>query len=331
MERSRYSLYLLLFAFLFIACEKEAEETTAPPVYPEKIEIKSGNKQHGRLNTSLPIPIKVRIMDSKRDPMQATVYFEVKAGGGSVSTQSIQTDNNGYAQTNWKLGVQDTTQILQVKARKADGQFLENPVEFLATFPGYCPPSVTDIDGNVYKTVKIGSQCWIQENLKTTKFRNGDAIAELKGSNNNNGGYAYYNNNPANNIYGKLYTWNTAVDLRCLCPGGFRVPNTNDWFKLGMYVQGDGGKLKSVNSWNTPNVGATNSTGFTGLPGGWRSGSGTFNYLGDQGFWWSSTFNNSPVFSGFATHFFLQSGAIGFLSAQTGSGDAVSVRCIGEY
>src|SRR5687767_2730884 len=116
MNSLKQFLYFLLFGCLFIACKEEAENAPEPPVYPEKIEIKSGNKQHGSLNQSLPIPIKVRILDAKKEPMQATVHFEVKSGGGSVSSKTVQTDNNGYAQTNWKLGLQDTTQMLQVKA-----------------------------------------------------------------------------------------------------------------------------------------------------------------------------------------------------------------------
>lgn len=125
---------------------------------------------------------------------------------------------------------------------------------------------VTDIDGNVYHTVVIGRQVWMVENLKTTRYRNGDPIANVTGNtewaNIKTGAYCDYDNDPDNSItYGHLYNWYAVQDSRNIAPPGWRIPNDNDWKTLTTYLGGEdvaGGKLKE--------------TGFTALPGGFRYG-----------------------------------------------------------
>jgi uncharacterized protein (TIGR02145 family) len=168
-----------------------------------------------------------------------------------------------------------------------------------------------DVDGNVYTTVTIGTQVWMAENLKTTKYRNGNAIAtnltDAAWSSTITGAYSIYNNDAANNTtYGKLYNWYAVADSRNLCPVGWHVPSDTEWktleISLGMSttdadltgargnVQNVGGKLKSTSTlWNTPNTSATNESGFSGLPGGGRNYFGTYNDIGGYGYWWSST------------------------------------------
>jgi uncharacterized protein (TIGR02145 family) len=156
--------------------------------------------------------------------------------------------------------------------------------------------TVTDIDGNVYDIVKIGSQTWIKQNLKTTRYSNGDAIpnvtetyawGDLK-----TGAYCDYDNTPSNSTtYGRLYNFYTVVDSRKLCPTGWHVPSDTEWSTLITYLGGEtiaGGKLKEagIAHWVEPNKSATNETGFTALPGGCRFIGD--NYIGDNGFWWSS-------------------------------------------
>jgi uncharacterized protein (TIGR02145 family) len=156
--------------------------------------------------------------------------------------------------------------------------------------------TVTDIDGNIYHTVRIGTQVWMKENLKTTRYNDGTAIStgldNVAWQTTTNGAYAIYNNNAANNTtYGKLYNW-YAVNTGKLAPTGWHVPTESEWAILYTYLDGEpvaGGKMKSTSSWNSPNTGATNSSGFTGLPGGWRSSTGQYELIGDYGFWWSST------------------------------------------
>jgi uncharacterized protein (TIGR02145 family) len=163
---------------------------------------------------------------------------------------------------------------------------------------------VTDIDGTVYTSVVINGQEWMQQNLAVTKYRNGDPIPTGLGNTNwqntTNGAYAIYNNVAANNTtYGKLYNWYAVNDSRGLCPTGWHVPSDAEWTTLINYLDPNadggnngniaGGKMKSTTGWNSPNTGATNESGFTGLPGGFRSFNGSYSTIGANGFWWSST------------------------------------------
>jgi uncharacterized protein (TIGR02145 family) len=158
--------------------------------------------------------------------------------------------------------------------------------------------SVTDIDGNTYATIEIGRQVWMAENLRTTRYRNGDPIPNEKDSDQwiklSTSAWAQYDNDTKYEIpYGKLYNWYAVVDPRKVCPQGWHVPTDAEWTSLTDHLGGErdaGGKLKSRTSWNAPNTGATNESGFSGLPGGDRNhGGGFFNYLGNYGSWWSAS------------------------------------------
>ena len=159
----------------------------------------------------------------------------------------------------------------------------------------------TDIDGNTYTSIIINGQEWMQQNLAVTKYRNGDPIptglSNTTWQNTTNGAYAIYNNDAANNtLYGKLYNWYAVNDSRGLCPTGWHVPSDAEWTTLETNLGGSsvaGGKMKSTTGWNSPNTGATNESGFTGLPGGARSNDGTYSNIGSYGYWWSSTENYS--------------------------------------
>jgi len=157
---------------------------------------------------------------------------------------------------------------------------------------------VTDIDGNVYQTVRIGTQVWMKENLKVSKYRNGNFIqtglTESQWNSTTSGAYSMYNNDQANNaIYGKLYNWYAVKDSRELCPTGWHVPSDGEWTILENYLGGQtiaGGKLKSVsNYWNSPNVESVNSSGFSGIPAGDQDYNGAFVNLGVLSFWWSNS------------------------------------------
>lgn len=155
---------------------------------------------------------------------------------------------------------------------------------------------VTDIDGNIYKTVKIGNQIWMAENLKTTRYNDGTPIPNVtdnnEWSNLTTGAYCYYDNDYSNNtIYGKLYNW-YAVETGKLAPKGWHVPTDAEWTTLTTYLGGEslaGGKMKSMQFWKWPNTGANNFSGFTGLPAGTRHSDGTFNGVGYGAIIWSST------------------------------------------
>jgi len=161
--------------------------------------------------------------------------------------------------------------------------------------------TVTDIDGNVYNTVTIGTQTWMKENLKVTHYNTGVPIPNVKNSNVwdtlTTGARAYYNNDSAGYapVHGALYNWYAVANL---CPAHWHVPVDNDWIVLTGYLGGTniaGGKLKSIAGWNSPNSGATNSSGFSAKAGGDRYDSGPYNYIGFYGHWWSSTANGGNL------------------------------------
>ncbi len=165
-----------------------------------------------------------------------------------------------------------------------------------------CPATVTDIDGNVYSTVEIGSQCWMAENLKVERYRNGDNIPTGLSSSSwgstTSGAFAVYDNNAANKvIYGLLYNGYAAADPRALCPTSWHVPTDEEWTTLTEFLGGfsiAGGNMKTTGTleagsglWFAPNAAATNSSGFSGIPGGVYTG--TFFSLGNSAYYWSST------------------------------------------
>jgi len=163
---------------------------------------------------------------------------------------------------------------------------------------------VNDIVGNIYRTIKIDNQTWMAENLKTTKYNNGDLIGTTSPANLNIGAeslpkYQWVYDANENNVttYGRLYTWFAATDNRNVCPKGWHVPTDVEWSALNSFLGGEGasgGKLKEtgLNHWITPNSDANNSSGFAAIPGGWRYYDGASEYLGYFSYWWSSTEGN---------------------------------------
>ena len=158
--------------------------------------------------------------------------------------------------------------------------------------------TVTDIEGNVYQTVVIGTQEWMAENLKTTKLNNGTSIPlvidNTEWSNLNSPAYCWYDNNQDlyGDIYGPLYNWYT-IETGNLCPTGWHASTDDEWTTLTDYLGGENvasSKLKEAGSthWHSPNTG-NNETGFTALPGGHRGTNGVFNGIKSLGIWWSST------------------------------------------
>jgi uncharacterized protein (TIGR02145 family) len=157
-------------------------------------------------------------------------------------------------------------------------------------------PTVTDIDGNVYPIVKIGEQWWMAENLTVSRYLNGDQIPNVTDSNEwadiITGAWTNYENDPTyDDVYGKLYNWFTLDDTRGLCPTGWHIPSDEEWNQLVIYLGGAdiaGNKMKNVSGWQSDGNG-TNESGFSGLPGGGRDGTGNFYIIGYDGYWWSSS------------------------------------------
>ncbi|HNP20814.1 MAG TPA: fibrobacter succinogenes major paralogous domain-containing protein [Panacibacter sp.] len=146
--------------------------------------------------------------------------------------------------------------------------------------------------------IKIGKQRWMAKNLSVARYRNGDKIPQVKNpaawAGLTTGAWCWYNNDPANDSsYGRLYNYYAVADSRGLAPTGWHIPSDSEWTTLSTFLGGDavaGGKMKEAGTahWLDPNTGATNSSGFTALPGGLRQGGG-FYILGSWGSWWSST------------------------------------------
>jgi uncharacterized protein (TIGR02145 family) len=282
-----------------------------------------------------------------------------QSGSFNNITVSQRTDGSGLVDIYFTLSGQGTAYDLSLEVRfHSDSAYIPIPTELLTgsfmgitpgsrslvwdglgNFPGTyspdaklkliavetepCPETITDIDGNIYNTVQIGDQCWMKENLKTTKYRDGTSI-EYPGSdnaawyNNTTGAYAWYNNDTAMEYtYGALYTWPAAENPRGLCPAGWHIPASDEWDQLVDYVvaqgypdqwndpNGAGNALKSCRQVDTPLGGDCNTTehprwnahgthhgfdvfGFSALPGGNRS-FGPYESIGDGGYWWSST------------------------------------------
>lgn len=147
--------------------------------------------------------------------------------------------------------------------------------------------------------VVIGTQTWTCSNLDVTTYRNGDTIPQVTDQASwqllTTGAWCYYDNNSANGaIYGKLYNWYAVNDPRGLAPNGYHIPTDVEWTVLTDYLGGltvAGGKMKEIGTthWSAPNADATNSSWFTGLPGGYRDFFGVYLGIGDNGLWISST------------------------------------------
>jgi uncharacterized protein (TIGR02145 family) len=246
----------------------------------------------------------------------------ITAGGGTPVTQrgvcwstspnpttanNTTSDGSGvgnYASTLTGLTA-GATYYVRAYAINSAGTAYGNQLQFTAGGGGgglYTPgPGVTDQIGNSYTTIILNNgQEWMAENLRSTTYANGDPIPNVTDNTAwtqlTTGAWAHYENNVSyENPYGKLYNWYAAADPRNVCPAGWHVPTDGEWTVLTNYLGGEnvaGGKMKSTGTqyWNPPNTGATNESGFSGLPGGYRNGiGGAFVYLGSYGFWWSAS------------------------------------------
>ena len=188
--------------------------------------------------------------------------------------------------------------------------------------------------GQTIKQVRIGNQIWMTENLNVDRFRNGDPIPLIPIANdwkkagiNSQAAWCYYDNDSANGEkYGKLYNWYAVVDPRGLCPSGWHVPSDAEWKVLVDFLGGEniaGGKLKAECGWQENGIG-TNSSGFSGIPGGSRIINASFYYKESFGYWWSSSEQNPN--DAIARSLFYINGDVGNPKSPKTSG--YSVRCL---
>ncbi|MGE5457941.1 MAG: FISUMP domain-containing protein, partial [Methanococcaceae archaeon] len=173
--------------------------------------------------------------------------------------------------------------------------------------------TITDIEGNIYSTIEIGAQIWMTENLRTTKYSDGSSIPNVTDDDTwgaqTSGSFCWYNNDISNkNVYGGLYNHFAVTDLRHLCPTGWHIPSSEEWKNMSSYIEGsnwwsiippvtNGEKLRETGTvhWDAPNSGASNTSGFTAVPGGFRTSDGYFVGKGMVGeYWFDFSYSDDP-------------------------------------
>ena len=218
--------------------------------------------------------------------------IELNTGSGYVAMGATQLMSVPYA-----LNGITTTQADAIVAMQA--QIVAMQAQITSLLP-------------TFTTTTIGTQVWTTKNLDVTTYSDGTLIPEVQDpqqwANLTTGAWCYYNNTTANGTtYGKLYNWYAVAGIhdtdlntpnKKLAPTGYHIPSDAEWTTLTTYLEGEsvaGGKMKATGTslWNTPNGQATNSSGFSGLPGGYRDYGGTFKDIGTGGAWWSSSEDNT--------------------------------------
>ena len=234
---------------------------------------------------------------------------------------------------------ESTVYYVRAYAVNSAGTAYGNELSFTTTAGGggvvTNPGAGVTFNGYTYASIVLGNgQEWMAENLRTTTYANGDPIPNVTDDNQwynlTTGAWSYYNNDSQyENPYGKLYNWYTVDDPRNVCPTGWHVPTDAEWTVLSDYLGGEpvaGGKMKSTGTqyWSSPNTDATNESGFSGLPGGYRYNDGPFYYIGFYGYWWSST--ESSTYDAWLRHLRYLNGDVYRLYPN--KKDGFSVRCL---
>jgi uncharacterized protein (TIGR02145 family) len=297
--------------------------------------------------TTPTLPVVTTTLISSITQTGATGGGNITSAGGGVITQK----GICWSQTNTTPGISDshtndgtgsgvfsstlsglsayTLYYVRAYATNSAGTGFGNVLTFTTL-----PPPVTDIDGNIYNTVSIGTQVWMASNLVTTKYNDGTSIPFVTDNGSWSGlitpAYCWYNNDATTYkaTYGALYNWYT-VNTGKLCPTGWHVPTDAEWTTLSTYLGGEsiaGGALKETgtNHWISPNTGATNTFGFTGLPGEMRNGSGVFDPIGYYGYWWTAT----QYSAGYALYWYLGYNFTNIFGANGYMRIGFSVRCV---
>jgi uncharacterized protein (TIGR02145 family) len=272
---------------------------------------------------------------------QATITYGAPGsnGGAAITSYTATSSPGGITETVTQAGsgsitvvglTNGTAYTFTVTATNAEGTSLASQLSNSVT-PNI--PSVT-----------IGNQIWTNKNLDVSTYRDGTVIPKVEDdgawANLTTGAYSYYNNDSTTYaaIYGKLYNWYAVAGIhdndpntanKTLAPEGWHVPTDVEWTTLSTYLGGEGvagGKMKEVgvSHWFYPNGGATNESGFSGLPGGIRYYNGTFYYIGSNGYWWSST--EVSASNAWSRYLDVSYGNVTRYGSHKGSG--FSVRCL---
>jgi len=304
------------------------------------------NRQKGGFRFSVaPTTAKVVLADTSGREIKRWTglneFFEVGTGRYHLTVQE-----QGYEKhTEWVRIAKDSMIEIRVELKTKRIEESDWVQEGTPVISG-CGADLLDIDGNSYETIQIGNQCWMAENLRTGRYRNGERIPNVTSSRRwrllSAGAWVHYQNDSKHDTtYGRLYNWYALSDSRGLCPPGWRVPSNSDWAVLINYIHrasgtvvnrsasssyAIGGMMKEpgIQLWKSPNSGASNKSGFSGLPGGYRDDTGSFSNLGNMGYWWSSNRILGSTASMYTLSY--RNGVLNSYGINTRSG--LSVRCI---
>jgi len=302
--------FLLIFSFT-TSCSKKKE---ADEIIPSNVWLSVTTSGVDNITNS---SVRVRCWVSEKNSI------EVTESGVCIGTSVNPTTNERKLSNGAQLGNFNVTitglnayRIYHVRAYAINSQGVTygKDIQFTTLVGNYLNPSInygsiSDIDGNSYATVAIGTQIWMAENLKTSKYRDGSIIPLITLGPNDNYDWQFpttgvctdYDNDPVLNStygFGKLYNWLAVNDSRGLCPTGWHVPSDDEWTTLSNFLGGDsisGLKLKSTVGWGTGALDiylyANNESGFSAMAGGFINQNGTEYIRGYSGLWWSNTIN----------------------------------------
>jgi uncharacterized protein (TIGR02145 family) len=331
-----YGFLLVFFGGLLGACSKEFRDIQLAGTKPDLSSVKIG---YSVPYTYEPDTLSAQCYTGEAEPTEYGFCFAVDSAELESQIQLCE-EKNFLPDSGGNIGVIMSRDIVEVKGkywRRFESLISFDNVQsgrlasprlnwYLAAFVkneiGISFGSIVEVDqcgrlfksdedGNKYRSVKIGQQCWTQSNLKVRKYRNGDNIptglSDGQWSTTSSGAYAIYNNDTVNDtLYGKLYNWYAVNDSRGLCPTGWHVPSDAEWTTLTDFLGGTpeaAGKMKSTatqptpaGGWYSPNTDATNSSGFDGLPGGYRDSTGAFLAEKYTAYWWVSDDFASALF-----------------------------------
>jgi uncharacterized protein (TIGR02145 family) len=275
------------------------------------------------------------------------ICWKISPSPSTADNKTINASGTGIFKATITGLAPSTTYYVRSYAINIVGTSYGNEISFTSS------ETITDFDGNVYNTVKIGTQTWMAENLRTTKYNDGTSIPFVSDSSSwlvlTTPGYCFYNNETANkSTYGALYNWYT-VNTGKLAPTGWHVPTDTEWTELQNYLIANGynydgtttgnniAKSLAANTlWKTftavgsigRDLSKNNTTGFAALPGSIRDYKSRFGEIGDQGSWWSSTEDKSTRGAWFRQLYYL----ISSVNRSTGQYRyGFSVRCVRDY
>jgi uncharacterized protein (TIGR02145 family) len=318
MKRLNYPWICSLFISLFILVGCNKEEVVPKPEPPSNLEAT--------------VVSTTQINLSWKDNSDNETGFTVERKIGTDSYSALATTGKDEQSINVNGLTSNTNYSFRVHAYNSEHNHGDYSNEVSAkTFEDI---EVTDVDGNVYLAVTIGTQVWMGENLKTSNLKDGTAIPLVTDDQEWNRlttpGYSWYDNDKSNygETYGGLYNW-YAVESGKLCPEGWHVPSDTEWVILINHLGGEevaGGKLKEggTEHWLNPNTKGSNESGFRALPGGYHNSTGSYNLIGEVGRFWTSTNNDHQT----ALYWFLGNQSAAAYTAENVKSSGFSVRCV---